>query len=174
MPAVAIPLTSCLWLNHENHFNRQKKGIQCMDTLEATRLPCLSGWPATPVSQPVMKIEDETTHIENTLEALGLKIIRKKTELMKLCTTADTPGKCDWQTWRHRSSQYSLIWYGKDRFVRTSGQMDQIHGQTPYMDARYVGQQRPCSRRSCENEQGKKQWLYLERSRAEWSTPSGN
>ena len=56
-------------------------------TERMTRHSCLTS--------TVMQMEDKTTRLENALEALGLKIIKKQTVLKKLCTTADTPGKCD-------------------------------------------------------------------------------
>ena len=61
-----------------------------VDTLDTARWPRLRWWPGAPVTQS-QPLQDKSTLLETTSAGTGLKINRKKTELMKMNTTAKAP-----------------------------------------------------------------------------------
>nr|KAG5689406.1 hypothetical protein BaRGS_017924 [Batillaria attramentaria] len=89
MPVVPVPLPPGHRLDHEDHHNRQENGIQWtlwtqLDDLDfADDLALLS--------HSHNQMQDKTTCLEATSTGTGLKINRRKTELMKINTTANTP-----------------------------------------------------------------------------------
>nr|KAG5685953.1 hypothetical protein BaRGS_029448 [Batillaria attramentaria] len=89
MPVVPVPLPPGHRLDHEDHYSRQENGIQWtlwtqLDDLDfADDLALLS--------HSHSQMQDKTTRLEATSAGTGLKINMKKTELMKINTTANTP-----------------------------------------------------------------------------------
>ena len=89
MPAFTVPLPPGHRLDHEDHYKGGNNGIQWalwteLDDLEfADDLALLS--------HNHSQMQDKTTRLETTSAGTGLRINRKKTELMKMNTTANTP-----------------------------------------------------------------------------------
>ena len=89
MPAFTVPLPPGHRLGHEDHYKGGNNGIQWalwtqLDDLEfADDLALLS--------HSHSQMQDKTTLLETTSAGTGLRINRKKTELMKMNTTANTP-----------------------------------------------------------------------------------
>ena len=98
-------------------------------------------------------MQDKTTLLETTSAGTGLKINRKKTELMKMNTTANAPvtfwwrahqgdgvfrlpGKRGWPTGRHRPRRHTQNLQGKSSFRHAQKYLDiwgnQRENQTPH------------------------------------------
>ena len=99
MPAFTVPLPPGHRLDHEDHNNSRNNGIKWTLWTQLDDLDFDDD-----LSHNHSQMQDKTTLLETTSAGIGLKINRKKTELMKMNTTANAPVTVDGEPLREVES----------------------------------------------------------------------